>query len=79
MTADGWFHEQNKQWPGQAMGLEMKGEPLYDQPSEFQDVLVFESTHHKRVLVLDGAIQCSGHDEHSYDPACPSVARAKLI
>lgn len=34
--------------------------------SQFQDVLVFESTHHGNVLVLDGVIQVTGNDEFAY-------------
>lgn len=36
---------------------------LHVEKSKFQDVLVFESTSHGNVLVLDGAIQCVENDE----------------
>ncbi len=39
---------------------------LHTEQSKFQDVLVFESTNHGNVLVLDGAIQCVERDEFSY-------------
>lgn len=39
---------------------------LHVEKSKFQDVLVFESTSHGNVLVLDGAIQCVENDEFSY-------------
>ena len=38
---NGWFLEKNKQWPGQAFGLEVE-EILYTGKSHFQDVLVFK-------------------------------------
>lgn len=41
-------------------------EVLFHERSEFQDVLVFESVHYGKVLVLDGVIQLSERDECSY-------------
>ncbi|PWN51060.1 putative chimeric spermidine synthase/saccharopine reductase [Violaceomyces palustris] len=62
---DGWFHETNSQWPGQAMSLQVV-RILHVERSKFQDVLVFESTTFGNVLVLDGVIQCTERDEFSY-------------
>ncbi|GJN91840.1 hypothetical protein Rhopal_004863-T1 [Rhodotorula paludigena] len=39
---------------------------LHVEKSLYQDVLVFKSTDHGNVLVLDGAIQCVERDEFSY-------------
>lgn len=49
---------------GQAMTLRVK-KILHMEKSLYQDVLVFESTDHGNVLVLDGAIQCVERDEFS--------------
>lgn len=65
LIIDGWFHERGVLWPGQAMSLKVK-EVLHHARSTFQDVLVFESTDHGRVLVLDGVIQVTERDEFSY-------------
>lgn len=65
LIMDGWFHERGELWPGQAMSLKVK-EILYHGRSKFQDVLVFESTDHGNVLVLDGVIQVTERDEFSY-------------
>ena len=65
LVIDGWFHERGVLWPGQAMSLQVK-EVLDHHRSDFQDVLVFDSTHHGRVLVLDGVIQVVERDEFSY-------------
>lgn len=62
---DGWFHETNSQWPGQAMGLQVQ-RILHHERSLYQDVLIFESTTFGNVLVLDGVIQCTERDEFSY-------------
>lgn len=62
---DGWFHERGTLWPGQAMSIEVK-EVLYHGRSKFQDVLVFSSTNHGNVLVLDGVIQVTERDEFAY-------------
>ena len=62
---DGWFHEENPQWPGQAMSLRVR-RILHHEKSQYQDVLVFESETYGNVLVLDGAIQCTERDEFAY-------------
>ena len=46
------------------MGIEVK-QVLHHEKSKYQDVLVFESTHHGNVLVLDNVIQLSERDEFS--------------
>lgn len=65
LIVDGWFHERGILWPGQAMSLQVKN-VLYHGRSKFQDVLVFESTNHGNVLVLDGVIQVTERDEFAY-------------
>lgn len=65
MIVDGWFREINDQWPGEAHTLKVK-KILHVEQSQYQDVLVFESTNHGNVLVLDGALQCVERDEFSY-------------
>ena len=62
---NGWFSELSTMWPGQAMSVQMK-EVLFEGKSDFQDVMVFNSEAFGNVLVLDGVIQCTDHDEHSF-------------
>ncbi|KAI8614246.1 Spermidine/spermine synthase [Chytriomyces sp. MP71] len=62
---DGWFRETTALWPGQAMSLQV-AEILHHEKSIFQDVLVFKSTNHGNVLVLDGVIQATEWDEFAY-------------
>ena len=61
----GWFSEVNSQWPGQAMSLEVE-RVLFDEKSEYQHVLVFQSRTWGSVLVLDGVIQLTERDEMAY-------------
>merc|ERR1712190_66213 len=65
LIKDGWFMEKNAQWPGQANSLQVK-EVLLHQKTEYQDLMVFESTDWGKILVLDGVIQLSERDEMSY-------------
>mmetsp|Transcript_25706 Transcript_25706/g.38442 ORF Transcript_25706/g.38442 Transcript_25706/m.38442 type:complete len:301 (-) Transcript_25706:80-982(-) len=65
LVIDGWFHERGVLWPGQAMSLKVK-KVHHHSRTAFQDVLVFESTDHGNVLVLDGVIQVTERDEFSY-------------
>jgi spermidine synthase len=47
--------------------MSLKVEKILDHHrSCYQDILVFESSNHGRVLVLDGVIQITEHDEFSY-------------
>ncbi|KAK2557384.1 Spermidine synthase [Acropora cervicornis] len=39
---NGWFSEINKQWPGQALSLEVE-EVLFEGKSKYQDIIVFKS------------------------------------
>ena len=41
---------------------------LHHEKSKYQDVLIFESSDHGTVLVLDNAIQCTERDEFSCVP-----------
>lgn len=41
---------------------------LHHEKSEYQDVLIFESSDHGTVLVLDNVIQCTERDEFSFVP-----------
>jgi spermidine synthase len=65
---DGWFAEKEEPslWPGQRFSLKTKGEVLLHEKSEYQDIMVFDSTDYGRVLVLDGAIQVTERDEFAY-------------
>ena len=49
-------------WPGQAMTLKVNN-VLHHEKSKYQDILIFESSNHGTVLVLDNAIQCTENDE----------------
>lgn len=70
---DGWFREISEMWPGQAMILRVK-KVLHHEKSKFQDVLIFESTDHGRVMVLDNVIQSTERDEFSYQEMITHLA-----
>ena len=61
---DGWFREISEMWPGQAMTLKVN-QVLHHEKSPYQDILIFESSDHGTVLVLDNVIQCTEKDEFS--------------
>ncbi|KAI4099854.1 MAG: hypothetical protein LQ339_005769 [Xanthoria mediterranea] len=70
---DGWFREISHMWPGQAMTLKVN-QVLHHEKSKYQDVLIFESSDHGVVLVLDNVIQCSERDEFSYQEMITHLA-----
>ena len=47
---------------------------LHHEKSDFQDVLVFESSDYGTVLVLDHVIQCTERDEFSYQEMITHLA-----
>ncbi|KAL6766345.1 SPD1 [Auxenochlorella protothecoides x Auxenochlorella symbiontica] len=81
---DGWYTELSSLWPGQGLSLKVD-EVLYQGRSEFQDIAVFKTGAFGKVLVLDGAIQCTERDEFSYQemiahlPLCALARPAKKV
>ena len=47
---------------------------LHHEKSLYQDVLIFKSTDHGNVLVLDNVIQCTERDEFSYQEMITHLA-----
>ncbi|KAL2550639.1 Spermine synthase [Forsythia ovata] len=58
-----YFH--NPMWPGEAHSLKVE-KILFKEKSEYQEVLVFESSIYGKVLVLDGIVQLTEKDECAY-------------
>jgi spermidine synthase len=52
-------------WPGAALSLEIK-EVLYSQASKFQQIDLYQTRNHGRMLVLDEIIQLTESDEFAY-------------
>ena len=74
----GWFSEvSDEMWPGQAMSLKID-EVLFRGKSDFQDVMVFQSAKHGRVLILDGVIQATERDEFSYQEMITNLPLCSL-
>ncbi|CDP05080.1 unnamed protein product [Coffea canephora] len=55
----------NPMWPGEAHSLRVE-KILFKERSEFQEVLVFQSSSYGKVLVLDGIVQLTEKDECAY-------------
>ncbi|KAB2016761.1 hypothetical protein ES319_D08G116300v1 [Gossypium barbadense] len=78
-VVSGWFSESqsssdkagkmvyfnNPMWPGEAHSLKVES-ILYKASSDYQEVLVFESSSYGKVLVLDGIVQLTEKDECAY-------------
>ncbi|XVF53421.1 hypothetical protein PTKIN_Ptkin05aG0098500 [Pterospermum kingtungense] len=78
-VVSGWFSESqsfsdksdkmvyfnNPMWPGEAHSLKVES-ILYKAMSDYQEVLVFESSTYGKVLVLDGIVQLTEKDECAY-------------
>lgn len=52
-------------WPGQAFSFEVE-KVLHSEKSKYQDILFLQTKTFGRVLILDGLVQCTEHDEFSY-------------
>eukprot|EP00045_Choanoeca_perplexa_P004907 m.41442 g.41442 ORF g.41442 m.41442 type:complete len:276 (+) comp12832_c0_seq2:54-881(+) len=61
----GWFTELSPLWPGQGLSLKYE-EVLEDVRSDFQHVQILKTAEYGNMLVLDGVIQVTERDEHSY-------------
>ena len=64
-TGPGWFSEINDMWKGVALSLKVEN-VIYQGKSKFQQIAVFQSQEHGKVLVLDGVIQLTERDEFAY-------------
>ncbi len=62
---DGWFSEICPMWPGIALSLEVE-QVLYSKKSNFQQIDMYQTKNHGRMLVLDGIIQLTQSDEFAY-------------
>ncbi|GAU23958.1 hypothetical protein TSUD_183580 [Trifolium subterraneum] len=61
----GWFSEISPMWPGEAHSLKIE-KILFQGTSDYQKVMVFQSSTYGKVLVLDGVIQLTERDECAY-------------
>ncbi|KAF3437058.1 hypothetical protein FNV43_RR19811 [Rhamnella rubrinervis] len=61
----GWFSEDCPIWPGQAHFLKVE-KMLFEGKSEYQSMMVFQSSAYGKVFVLDGALQLTEKDESAY-------------
>ena len=61
----GWFSEICPGWSGVALSFEIM-ETLYSQKSRFQQIDLYQTRHHGRMMVLDGIIQLTQFDEFAY-------------
>ncbi|CAH9136958.1 unnamed protein product [Cuscuta epithymum] len=78
-VCSGWFSERhsptgedgkvlyynNPMWPGEVHSIKVE-KILFKERSEYQEVLVFESSLYGKVLVLDGIVQLTDKDECAY-------------
>lgn len=62
---DGWFSEICPMWPGISLSLEID-KILYSKKSKFQQIDLFQTKNHGKMLVLDGIIQLTQSDEFAY-------------
>nr|DAD34625.1 TPA_asm: hypothetical protein HUJ06_005265 [Nelumbo nucifera] len=79
----GWFSEISPMWPGEAHSLKVE-KILFQGKSEYQNVMIFQSSTYGKVLVLDGVIQLTERDECAYQemithlPLC-SISNPKKV
>ncbi|XP_024023875.1 spermidine synthase 1 [Morus notabilis] len=80
----GWFSEISPMWPGEAHSLKVE-KILFQGKSDYQDVMVFQSSTYGKVLVLDGVIQLTERDECAYQemithlPLCSILNPKKVL
>eukprot|EP01018_Ginkgo_biloba_P000468 Gb_30418 [translate_table: standard] len=95
----GWFSEVNHMWPEAPTNLHYFNNPmwhgeahslkvekiLFQGKSDYQDIMVFQSSTYGKVLVLDGVIQLTERDECAYQemiahlPLCSIPSPKKVL
>nr|BAS21157.1 spermine synthase [Gentiana triflora] len=68
----------NPMWPGEAHSLKVE-KILFKDKSDFQEVLVFESSTYGRVLVLDNIVQLTEKDECAYQEMITHLPLCSII
>ncbi|XP_074349072.1 spermine synthase-like isoform X5 [Apium graveolens] len=74
----------NPMWPGEAHSLQVE-KILFREKSEYQEILVFQSSTYGKVLVLDGIVQLAEKDECAYQemiahlPLCSIVSPKNVL
>ncbi|HCY87772.1 MAG TPA: spermidine synthase [Desulfobacteraceae bacterium] len=61
----GWFSEINEMWPGIAVSIGVD-KKLFSAKSRYQQIDVYQTRSHGKMLVLDGIIQLTEQDEFAY-------------
>lgn len=62
---DGWFSEICPMWEGVSLSLKIE-KHIYSKKTAFQQIDLFETKSHGKMLVLDGIIQLTEADEFAY-------------
>lgn len=62
---NGWFSEICPMWEGVALSLQVE-EVLYSKKSRYQQIDLYQTRSHGKMLVLDGIIQLTERDEFGY-------------
>lgn len=63
---------------GFRQSMDLVGDPLVEERTKFQDLMIFDSTHNGRVLILDGVVQLTTRDEDSYSEMLSHVPLFEL-
>jgi spermidine synthase len=63
--AKGWFSEICDMWPGMALSIKID-RVLFSKKTPFQQIDLFQTKNHGKMLVLDGIIQLTESDEFAY-------------
>ncbi|KAG5028076.1 hypothetical protein JHK87_011590 [Glycine soja] len=71
----GWYADVS--WPGEAHIYKME-KIIFQGKSEFQELLVFESSRHGKVAILDGYIQLTENDEFAYQEMLTHLALCSI-
>ncbi|KAJ1439042.1 Spermidine/spermine synthase [Sesbania bispinosa] len=71
----GWYADES--WPGEAHIYKME-KIIFQGKSEYQELLVFESSRHGKVAILDGYIQLTESDEFAYQEMLTHLALCSI-
>ncbi|KAK7291644.1 hypothetical protein RIF29_06952 [Crotalaria pallida] len=71
----GWYADES--WPGEAHLYKIEN-VIFQGKSEFQELLVFESSSHGKVAILDGYIQLTENDEFAYQEMLTHLALCSI-
>ncbi|WCJ36052.1 Spermidine synthase [Euphorbia peplus] len=77
LNIPGWYVDVPHGWPGEAHLYKME-KVLFHEKSEFQELAIFQSSSHGKIVILNGALQLTEKDQFVYQEMLTHLALCSI-